>query len=173
MDSNTSIELNSGEKVPQKTTWIDVIFIILLVNLGLVILVSIVAIIFNSEFLESLLLIGVISGAVYIVVILLVLLLSIAPPALIRRIFHWEEEKEANLIVNLLFLLSFLFGTGTAIGLYILILPYFPVVADPFSLTAINPVFAILYSIWWFFGFIISILIITILYLLLETGRYA
>ena len=172
MESISSVSESTEDQSNTKTTWIDIIFIILLINVGIVILVSILAIVFNSDYLENLLLIGVISGAVFVVVIVAVFLLSLGLPAIIRRIFHWDEEREVNLVVNLLFILSFLFVIVAAIGLYIIALPFFPVVADPFNLAAINPLLATVYSIWWFFGFIVSILVITILYMLLETGRY-
>ncbi|MFX0120873.1 MAG: hypothetical protein ACFE9A_15920 [Candidatus Hodarchaeota archaeon] len=171
MNPDAISEPNSEVKEPIKTTWIDILFIGLLINLGIVILVSIVAIILNREYLNELLLLGIITVIVFIIVIIFILILSLGPPMLARRIFNWDEDKESNWIVNLLLILSFLLIIGTSIGLFILVLPSFPQVQDPFNLNAINSVLGTIYSIWWFFGFIISALTVTILYLLLESGH--
>ncbi|MHA2248216.1 MAG: hypothetical protein ACXADY_24920 [Candidatus Hodarchaeales archaeon] len=172
MESDTLSEPKSEEQTPTKTTWIDILFIGLLINLAIVILVSIIAIILNREYLDELLLLGIITVIVFIVVIILTLVLSLGLPMLAKRIFNWDEEKETDWIVNLLFIFSFVLVLGSAIGLYVLVLPSFPQVQDPFNLNAINSVFGTIYSIWWFFGFIVSALTVTLLYLLLETGRY-
>ncbi|MFX1515975.1 MAG: hypothetical protein ACFFC6_06675 [Promethearchaeota archaeon] len=172
MESDTLSEPNSEEQTVTKTTWIDIVFIGLLINLGIVVLVSIGAIFLNREYLDNLILLGIITVVVFIVVIVLILALSLGLPMIAKRIFNWDEEKETDWIINLLFVLSFVLVIGTAIGLYVLVLPSFPVIQDPFNLDAINSTLSTIYSIWWFFGFIISALVITILYLLLETGRY-
>jgi hypothetical protein len=172
LESDTLSEPNSEEKEVTKTTWIDIVFIGLLINLGMVILVSISAILLNREYLDSLILLGIITVVVFIVVIVLILALSLGLPMIAKRIFNWDEEKETDWIINLLFVLSFVLVIGTSIGLYVLVLPSFPVIQDPFNLDAINSTLSTIYLIWWFFGFIISALVITILYLLLETGRY-
>ena len=171
MESKTISETNNEIEPETKTTWIDIVFIILLINLGLVILSSIAATFLNSEYLENLILLGIITVVVFIVVIILILVLSLVPPMLARRVFNWTEERESNWIVNLLLVLSFVLIIGTSIGLYILLLPNFPIVQDPFNLSGINPTLSTVYSIWWFFGFIISALTITILYILLEAGH--
>ena len=172
MESEALSEPNSKKKVPTKTTWIDIVFIGLLINLGIVILVSIAAIILNREYLDELMLLGIITVIVFIFVIILILILSLGLPTVAKRIFNWDEDKETDWIINLLFVLSFVLVIGTAIGLYILVLPSFPVVQDPFNFNAFNSMLGTLYSIWWFFGFIISALVISLLYLLLEAGRY-
>ncbi|UCG00421.1 MAG: hypothetical protein JSW11_12320 [Candidatus Heimdallarchaeota archaeon] len=172
MDSDTLSEPISDEQTPIKTTWIDIVFIGLLINLGIVILVSIGAVILNREYLDNLIFLGIITVIVFICVIILILVLSLGLPMIAKRIFNWDEDKETDWIINLLFVLSFVLVIGAAIGLYILVLPSFPVVQDPFNLNAINSMFGTIYSIWWFFGFIISALVITLLYLLLEAGRY-
>ena len=172
MESDTLSEPNTEEQEVTKTTWIDIVFIGLLINLGIVILVSIGAIILNREYLDNLILLGIITVVVFIVVIVLILALSLGLPMIAKRILNWDEEKETDWIINLLFVLSFVLVIGTSIGLYVLVLPSFPVIQDPFNLDAINSTLSTIYSIWWFFGFIISALVITILYLLLETGRY-
>ncbi|UCE12212.1 MAG: hypothetical protein JSV04_08390 [Candidatus Heimdallarchaeota archaeon] len=170
MESNRTSEANSKEEQTIKTTWLDIISIVLLINLVLVILVSIFAIIVNSEYLNELIFLGIITVVVFIVVIIIIFTLSLGLPMFARRLFHWEEEKETDWIVNLLIIFGSIFIIGTAIGLYLVALPFFPQVQDPFNLQAINPSLGIIYSIWWFFGFIISALIITIIYLLLESG---
>ena len=172
MEPNTISGTNNEIEPETKTTWIDIIFIILLINLGLVILSSIAATFLNPEYLSNLILLGIITVVVFIVVIILIFILSLVPPMLARRVFNWDEEKETDWIVNLLFILSFVLIIGTSIGLYILVLPFFPPVQDPFNLSAINTTLSTIYSIWWFFGFIISALTITLLYLMLEAGRY-
>ena len=172
LTSDILSEPNSEEQTPTKTTWIDIVSIGLLINLGIVIVVSIGAIILNREYWDNLLLLGFITAVVFIVVIILILVLSLGLPMIARRIFNWDEDKETDWIINLLLVLSFILVIGAAIGLYVIVLPTFPVVQDPFNLNAINPILSIIYSIWWFFGFIISVLVITILYLLLEAGRY-
>ncbi len=172
MESNTTSETNNEIEPETKTTWIDIIFIILLINLGLVILSSVVATFLNPEYLENLMLLGIITVLVISVVIILIIVLSLVPPMLAKRVFNWDEEREIDWVVNLLFVLSFILIIGTSIGLYVLVLPFFPPVQDPFNLSGINTTLGIIYSIWWFFGFIISTLTITLLYILLEAGRY-
>ena len=172
MESKESQEPISGEKRSGKAKWLDIISIILLVNLGLVILVSILAAILNPEYINELMVLGFVTVVLLIIVIILTLVLSLGLPMIARRLFKWEEEKETDWIVNLLFLFSFLFVIITAIALYALALPSFPVVQDPFNFSEINSTLGTLYSIWWFFGFIISALFVALIYFILETGRY-
>lgn len=170
MDSDPISKISSEEEQITKTTWLDLIAIVLLINLVLVILVSIVAVFVNSEYFNELILLGVITVVVFIVVIIITAILSLGLPMIARRIFHWDEDKESDWIVNLLIIFGFVFIIGTSIGLYLFALPFFPQVQDPFNLQALNPSLGVIYSIWWFFGFIVSALIVTIIYFLLESG---
>jgi len=73
-----------------------------------------------------------------------------------RRIDKWSEKDDFDLYwrklkIWVIIILVF------ALFMYIVILPYFSILMDPFKLSAFNPFLSLIYSLWWFLSFVFTL----------------
>lgn len=170
MESDKETNAPFQEKEHKNVTWVDLVSIVVLINMGIFILVTILAVIGKSGYLDQFITVGLITGAVFAVDVLLIFIFTLIPPILAKRIFKFSDETQGTWFGILLIISSVIFILGSSTLVYILVLPNYPLLYDPFYLGNANSLLGTIYTIWWYFGFVASIATVTILYILVESG---
>ncbi|MHA1971905.1 MAG: hypothetical protein ACTSW1_02860 [Candidatus Hodarchaeales archaeon] len=163
MKSNNDDNLSLEQKESKGYSWVDYLLILILINLGLFIIVTLFASITVRGYMAQLLPVVFLTGVVLFADIVVTFMVSIVFSTTVKRIFKWSEERETNLLAGAFIVTITILVIGSISFIYLLVLPDFPLILDPFSLSNNSPTLKTIYSLWWFVGFVISTLILVIL----------
>jgi len=157
------------ESTAESTGWkkIDILFLLVAVNFVLELIVTVVALFVKEEYLDQLIKMGVAGILGFVVVICIMIVLAMIYYVYAARLRKWDDEKAADKTLNFLYITGVIFTLITITILYFAGSSFFPLVLDPFDLNAISSVLGIIFSVWWFFGFTISVIILAILLLII------
>ena len=89
------------------------------------------------------------------------------------RVRGWDEDKEIDKLFVFFAVITVLLTAVTSAGIYLLATAMFPLVLDPFDLVSSSSALAAVYSVWWFFGLIISAVALAIAAVVFLTVIYS
>ncbi|MHA2332784.1 MAG: hypothetical protein ACXAEU_12240 [Candidatus Hodarchaeales archaeon] len=141
---------------------LDISFLVLLINLIIEIIVTVIAILIRAQdgFLDLLIQIGFIAIVAFVFVIIAPLVIAFIYEAYGTRLRGWDEDKASDRLIYSFFILLGILTFVVSILLYYVTSVMTPILLDPFNLGGIV---GMVYSLWWFFGFILSTIILAII----------
>lgn len=172
-----TVEAAVTEEKPQQNKWrrqFIIVFIIVLINLVIEILVSVLAVILVSDYFSQLIALGGITFLLFTVEGVVCLIIAFLYAEIGKRIFKWSEDRKTDHLMYSFVLLFVILLVIISVLLYLISGTSFPLILDPFDLGSTSALQAVLFSLWWFFGFIIfiiSAIVVTIffLYIMVES----